>query len=122
MASTYRHMVSSFFSISGRTRRRRFVVELLPLAVFFLPAIGHAVAQNPLTPEASEVLIALIGLGVVLALPLAFFPAVRRLHDAGVPGYALFMLIVPMANVLLLLTLFLKRGTRGENRYGPPPA
>ncbi len=46
---------------------------------------------------------------------------VRRLHDANLSGWWVFVGLVPMVGQLIALVFFLTPGTRGPNRYGDDP-
>ena len=49
---------------------------------------------------------------------------VRRLHDADKSGWWALAVLVPVANLILMLFLFLAAGSNSVNRYGtpnPPP-
>jgi hypothetical protein len=49
------------------------------------------------------------------------FCAVKRLHDMGRPGTHFWMLLIPVYGILLSFILLFKKGTQGENTYGPDP-
>ena len=46
--------------------------------------------------------------------------AVRRLHDQNKSGWFALLGLIPLANLVLLVFMFLE-GTKGENQYGPDP-
>jgi uncharacterized membrane protein YhaH (DUF805 family) len=46
---------------------------------------------------------------------------VRRLHDANLSGWWVFVGLVPIVGQLIALGLFLTPGTLGPNRYGDDP-
>jgi uncharacterized membrane protein YhaH (DUF805 family) len=60
----------------------------------------------------------LIGWCCVLLLS---FPAVKRLHDLGRSGWEYFLFLLPFYNIYLGLLLLFKRGSDGDNKYGPDP-
>jgi uncharacterized membrane protein YhaH (DUF805 family) len=45
---------------------------------------------------------------------------IRRLHDQDKSGWFILLGLLPIANLVLLVFMFLD-GTRGPNRFGPPP-
>lgn len=47
--------------------------------------------------------------------------SVRRLHDRDMSGWWVLLGLVPVIGALILLILFLLRGTDGPNRFGPDP-
>ena len=44
----------------------------------------------------------------------------RRLHDVGKSGNYAWFILLPFANLVLLLILIVWPGERGTNEYGPP--
>jgi uncharacterized membrane protein YhaH (DUF805 family) len=57
---------------------------------------------------------------VVFALPL-ISAIVRRLHDAGRYGWAVFVVIFPYLGAFWLMYLLFSSGVEGENEFGPNP-
>lgn len=52
-----------------------------------------------------------------------FCTANKRLHDVGMSGYWLLLILIPVLGPLLLfLILGFKRGTKKENKFGPSPS
>ena len=47
--------------------------------------------------------------------------ALRRFHDLDRSWGSLFLLMIPFINLYFLFLLFCKRGTAGDNRFGPDP-
>lgn len=45
----------------------------------------------------------------------------QRLHDLGLSGWWHLLILAPLVNFVFWLYLLFAPGTRGENRYGPPP-
>ena len=43
---------------------------------------------------------------------------IRRLHDIDASGWLTLLLFVPLANIILPIFLFFKKGTEGSNQYG----
>jgi uncharacterized membrane protein YhaH (DUF805 family) len=46
--------------------------------------------------------------------------AIRRLHDTDAMGWWSLAIVVPFANIILLIRLFLSKGSSAANRYGEP--
>jgi uncharacterized membrane protein YhaH (DUF805 family) len=117
---------SSPFSPSGRFGRLSYIawgliVGVLAQVINTLAGLGGVGVDW--TTDISQASAA--GLAVVFAVGLvsliAFFIfAIRRLHDFDASGWWSLALIVPLANLVLLLILWLKRGTEGPNRFAPP--
>ena len=45
----------------------------------------------------------------------------RRLHDRDMSAWWLLLVLIPVIGSLILLVIFLFRGTEGPNRFGPDP-
>ena len=46
---------------------------------------------------------------------------IRRLHDIDLTGYFVLLNFIPFVNLGLLLYVLFKKGTEGDNAYGPDP-
>jgi uncharacterized membrane protein YhaH (DUF805 family) len=46
---------------------------------------------------------------------------VRRLHDIDKEGSSIYVLIIPVVGLITLIVWFCRRGTVGDNRFGPDP-
>jgi len=57
---------------------------------------------------------------LVIILPYAGV-GVRRLHDLDKSGWWLLVSFVPIIGFIVLLFWFTRKGTAGENRFGPDP-
>lgn len=47
--------------------------------------------------------------------------AFRRVHDIGLSGWWLLLVLIPVAGVIAALVFLLRPGQAGANRYGPDP-
>jgi uncharacterized membrane protein YhaH (DUF805 family) len=47
--------------------------------------------------------------------------SVRRLHDTDRSGWWLFIMMIPIAGLVVLIVWFIQDGTPGYNRFGPNP-
>ena len=45
----------------------------------------------------------------------------KRFHDRGLPGAFVFLVLIPIVNILPLIELYLLKGMSGDNKYGPDP-
>ena len=61
-----------------------------------------------------------IAVGVALSLA-DLTLGIRRSHDLGKSGWYLLWMLVPFANLYVLIKLWCFRGTAGPNRFGPDP-
>jgi uncharacterized membrane protein YhaH (DUF805 family) len=55
---------------------------------------------------------------LIITCPISLF--IRRLHDMNLSGWLWLLLFIPLVDVLLLLGIVFKPGTRGPNNYGMP--
>ena len=46
---------------------------------------------------------------------------VRRLHDIGKSGWWLLLWLIPLIGAIILLIWMIRKGTDGDNQYGPDP-
>ena len=46
---------------------------------------------------------------------------IRRLHDLGLPGWALILFLVPLLNLVLMAMVAFFPGEKRANSYGPTP-
>jgi len=100
-----------YAAFTGRARRGEFW--------WFMLLYGAAVVLAAVSITVSPALM-LVSLAAVAALsPPALAVTVRRLHDIGVPGWAL-ILLVPVVGQLVLLAWLVRPGLQRANRYGPP--
>jgi FAD/FMN-containing dehydrogenase/uncharacterized membrane protein YhaH (DUF805 family)/SAM-dependent methyltransferase len=106
-------MLRTLLSPTGRLRRSAFWGASLLLAGSF---VGLFMGVQ-----------ALVGRSATLALyppvvGIAFVLAARRYHDLNRSGGWLLFLAIPILGPIAVgIDLFFRRGTRGENRYGPDP-
>ena len=108
------------FSVSGRLSRRAYAWALLFwMAVMSIP-ISAAVRA-----EADSQAMTMAGFGIIFSfLPAAWSIAVmsiKRLHDAGLPGILVAVLVIPAASFFMLLIITLWPSAKGPNKHGPAP-
>ena len=109
-----------YADFSGRARRMEYWmfqlgVVVAAVAILIVTGILGAISET----------LAYIGGAAYVALALgAFVPSlavgVRRLHDQDKSGWFMLLGLVPIANIVLLVFMFLE-GTKGTNQYGPDP-
>jgi len=46
---------------------------------------------------------------------------IRRWHDLGKSGWLSLLMLIPLLNLLVLIFLWVKKGTDGPNAYGDDP-
>jgi uncharacterized membrane protein YhaH (DUF805 family) len=102
-----------FFSFRGRLRRTAFWWGLLAASVSFV--VLFVFLRTEISPQSTLVLYPPY-LWIVAAL------CVKRLHDRGKTPVWLLAAAIPVLGALwLFVDLALRRGTPGENQYGPDP-
>ena len=110
----------ALFGLRGRIGRATFLLGL----AFMLAILAVIVALIVNTPEEHERM-ALWGLAFLLAGLMAcysvFSLSLKRLHDIGLPSYAVVLLVVPPVSAFFALFLALKRGEPQTNAHGPAP-
>jgi uncharacterized membrane protein YhaH (DUF805 family) len=108
------------FSVSGRLSRRAYAWALLFwMAVVSIP-ISTAVRAEP---DSQAITIA--GFGIILTFLTAAWSiavmSIKRLHDAGLPGILVGVLVIPAASFFMLLIIMLWPSVKGPNKHGPVP-
>lgn len=98
-----------FFSYKGRMNRARYFVTMLVMGVLY------SVVEVLLEPAASGAAYFAYALTAIMCS----FPIVKRWHDINMSGANLFWSFVPLVNIITGLILLFKRGTTGDNTYGP---
>lgn len=65
-----------------------------------------------------------VGIFVVLFalafLLFSFVLYIRRLHDIDMSGWWCVLVLIPLVNIIFSLYVMIKKGTEGNNNYGPP--
>jgi uncharacterized membrane protein YhaH (DUF805 family) len=110
--------LSGYFTFEGRASRSEFWwFNLFALLVTYVIPFGFCL----IVPAASRMVgyaITLLILGLYLPLVTV---SVRRLHDRNRSGLNYFWIFAPFFGPIVLLIWFCRRGTEGENRFGPDP-
>jgi uncharacterized membrane protein YhaH (DUF805 family) len=114
-------------SLEGRLGRLRYIACYFALTMF----IGVLMALAALLIDGDIQALERAGtvsytLSIVFSIIFLMFAAsltVQRLHDVNAGGWWALLLLVPAANILLILAVLFIPGTAGSNRYGaqPPP-
>lgn len=106
--------VASLFSFKGRTRRTRYWLINIFIALLFVPANIEGDYMSD---------------GVAIFTLLIFIPAiwimlanaVKRFHDMGRSGWYYLFSIIPIINIGVAIYLGFYRGEECDNKYGPNP-
>jgi uncharacterized membrane protein YhaH (DUF805 family) len=108
-----------YADFSGRSRRMEYWM-------FFVGYMGAAVVTSIIDGVLGmgQMVFGVYGPLTTLLLLGAIVPSiavgVRRLHDQDKTGWLMLLGLIPIANLVLLVFMFLE-GTKGDNKYGPDP-
>lgn len=106
-----------FFGGSGRLGRKPFLLGL----AFWLAVLAMPVAMALKVETGGEGAM-LVGFAIIVAfLPAAWSVlalGVKRLHDLGLPGYAILILFVPGVGIIAFILLAVLPSAPGANAYG----
>jgi len=109
------------FSMEGRYNRAKYFWTVLAISIVVQVisfAIGFAIGWSGGDPSTGAVIGFIIGItGAVICA----FQVVKRLHDLDRPGSHYWLLLIPIYNIYFGLLILFKKGTKGENQYGPNP-
>jgi uncharacterized membrane protein YhaH (DUF805 family) len=112
------------FSMEGRYNRAKYFWITLAITVLGpIVILGPLIAfsGSPADPDTASV-VGIFGLtGYIGIFAVSAFQVVKRLHDLGRPGYHYWLLVIPFYNIYFSLVLLFKKGTKGQNEYGPDP-
>lgn len=113
----------SALSLTQRLGRLRFACYQFTATLYAgLVGVLLAVLSQSVLPEIAVMAGALVMLMVLTVYLIGLM--VRRLHDTGKSGWWAVLVLVPVANLLLMIFLFLENGDSMVNRFGtpnPPP-
>lgn len=101
-----------YLTVDGRINRLRYFLRGLALGLagmVFYFALYFAVSE-----VAASILYCLV---MMAQIPLC----IRRSHDMGKSGWWNLLLLVPLVNAVWSLFLLFKKGTEGDNAFGPDP-
>lgn len=103
-----------FFSGKGRLNRRLFILRNFVLGLIIIFCYFIAL-------ETSSILSLFFSILCFITWVSGLCITIQRLHDLNRSGYYCLISLIPFINFLLLIYLFVFKGTTGENKYGPDP-
>jgi uncharacterized membrane protein YhaH (DUF805 family) len=110
--------LSGYFAFEGRASRSEFWwFNLFAVLVIYVIPFGIYLSV-PATSRVVGIAITVLILGLYLPL---LTVSVRRLHDRNRSGLHYLWVFAPFFGPIMLLIWFCRRGTTGENRFGPDP-
>lgn len=124
-----RQGITNRFRIDGRRNRWSFFmgcvgVTILGVLSWLILVLAWGLVEAALPNHTWGVSVFFeIALGLVWLYLGAWFLSFvgQRLHDLDKSGALIPVMLIPVVNVLFLLVLIFKVGTKGDNQYGPDP-
>ena len=115
--------LSKYADFGGRAARPEFWWFYLFIAIvnWALMFTWYASLTDPLNTGFPPGLIFSFIVGLATLLPV-LAAAVRRLHDTGKSGAAIFISLIPIVGSIILIVWLATEGTAGPNQYGEKPA
>jgi uncharacterized membrane protein YhaH (DUF805 family) len=121
-------VLTHYADFSGRANRKECWMFVLfnVLCSFLLQLtvalILSSVSNGGYSGESLEAILLVVGTAYNIAVfPAAVDVLVRRLHDCGRSAARLWLLLIPVAGGIWILSYMLMEGDSGGNRYGAPP-
>ncbi|MDQ3269476.1 MAG: DUF805 domain-containing protein [Pseudomonadota bacterium] len=115
----YMKVLRNYVGFSGRARRKEYWMFVL---VSVLISIGLMIVDSVTgTFNIGTGWGLLSGLYSLAVLIPSLAVSVRRLHDRGLSGWWLLLVLVPLIGAIALLVIFVMDGESGDNRFGPDP-
>lgn len=106
-----------FFNHRGRFSRETFVVTFAGFLLFiFISSPLLYKLCGLFLPWFLIVLLAMAYVGYMIYAMIVL--CIKRLHDLNMSGWASFLVMIPLVNLLFIAYLCLKEGDFGSNRYG----
>ena len=106
----------------GRLNRRNWVIGLISsfislclLILFFGLFLSLFKSTNIVPANLSSIFIDIL-VAIYFAFNISLY--VRRFHDIGKSGLDVFLLLIPIINLLIFFNLAFKKGDSGKNDYG----
>jgi uncharacterized membrane protein YhaH (DUF805 family) len=114
-----------YFGFKGRLARMPYFLYGLVLGVIWV-AFVHFVLKPYINPYLQENnfswwAFAAIMLYAVVTFWISFALVIKRLHDYDYNGWWSLLNLIPLVNLIFGLFLLFYPGTKGSNRFGPPP-
>ena len=115
----YLAVLKKYADLSGRARRMEYwMFSLINLLII----CGLVIVDATLGFEIGEEELGLLSSIYVLAVLIpSLAVSVRRLHDSDRTGWWVLIELIPLVGIIILIVFWATEGTRGVNRYGPPP-
>ncbi len=106
---------SQYVTFSGRASRSEYWYFNLFL---FLMNVTLTIATGLIGDKLGSLLSGLFTLATLLP---SISAGVRRMHDLGKSGWAIWINLIPLVGWIIYLVWLCTKGTDGDNRFGPDP-
>jgi len=107
--SIIRNMLELYFSPSGRINRKTFTWSCLFLTLIQI-GIAYLIENSV---ASSLIMLPVMYCSIILCI--------KRFHDLNKSGWFYLCLLIPVVGLYFLALLAFKKGTSGDNPYGPDP-
>ncbi|WP_027397457.1 DUF805 domain-containing protein [Anaerovibrio lipolyticus] len=94
---------------SGRINRKDYIIGNILFFIAFFPCFFID----------NDLIIQIFGLILFIAWEIF---SIRRFHDVDKAGFYIIFLCTPIVGLFFFIYLIFKKGTSGENQYGPEPS
>lgn len=129
IGQAYASAFKKLLTFDGRASRSEFwyVYPLFIIIILLVNFFGKIVAESFIgVAERRGVeefyLFGILTYILILFIVFCHLPLLaRRLHDCNVNGAWVILAISPLLSILIALILCTRKGTKGDNKYGPDP-
>ena len=117
-------LLRGWFKTKGRSSRQEYISRFLMMWFFLIIGISirtpYQTTENIILAIFFVLLSFLTLLLMMISLIQMLFVTHRRLHDLNASGWWQIITFIPLGQLLMICFIFFK-GTKGSNKYGPPP-
>ena len=117
-------LLRGWFKTKGRSSRQEYISRFLMMWFFLIIGISirtpYQTTENIILAIFFVLLSFLTLLLMMISLIQMLFVTHRRLHDLNASGWWQIITFIPLGQLLMICFIFFK-GTKGTNKYGPPP-
>ena len=114
-------VLRKYADFSGRARRSEYWYSYLAYQLFTIVISAGFSAFQIYQIGLANIYVFLVALFAVGTLLPMLAVQVRRLHDIDKSGWNIFWFIIPFVGFILMIVWYCRRGTVGDNRFGPDP-
>lgn len=125
--------IKDFLNYKGRANREKFLIRSLAILLLWLAITMISIFLRSHLPE--DIFFPIFGILFIFLAISGLCNTIRRCHDLNYSGFVAFLaltipvllttilplFIVSLFNISITIYLLSKRGTVGENQYGPDP-